>query len=142
MNPKTSIAAAAFLALVLVGSSAHAFGNACKNVNFSVDNHFDAEIEVQQFDFWSRTEGRWLTENFANTKVGPNKQDAIVQENEDIQYAERDDLTEIKVHYKILVDEDEDGPGEWISRTWTDRAVTDPTCFANRWYNADVGPED
>ena len=41
MNGTKLGAAVVFLALLTIGSGAHAFGNACKNVNFSVDNEFE-----------------------------------------------------------------------------------------------------
>jgi hypothetical protein len=138
MNVKTSKVVFSFLKLMMIGSVAHAFGNACKRVNFSVDNNYGKEITVTRFELFSESEGRFLNEDFRNVVVPVGAKDFAVRRGETIEHAENDKITEIIVHFDEFVDTDPDGPGHWVSRTRHDKSVTDPICRADRWYKATI----
>lgn len=127
--------------LMLTASGAHAFGNACKNVNFSVDNNLSRAVTVTKFELWSESEGRWLNEDFKNVPVPMGAKDFVVRKGETVEYAENDRITKIKVHYKYQVP----GPlGEipprvdTVTGTSTDTKIDDPICVADRWYKATI----
>jgi hypothetical protein len=143
MNGTKLGAAVAFLALMTIGSGAHAFGNACKNVNFSVDNEFEVNgqphsLTVERFELFSASEGRWLNENFADVFVPANARDRAVRWGETVEYAENDRITQIRVHFRYVFDNDPDGPGETFHASFTDTSITDPVCVAGRWYNPTI----
>ena len=90
----------ALITLMLIASSAHAFGNACKNVNFSVDNNNDYGVTVTRFELWSQSEGRWLGDDFKNVGVPGGAKDFVVRRGENVEHAENDRITQIRVHYE------------------------------------------
>lgn len=140
MNVKSRISTAAVaLALMMAVSGAHAFGNACKRVNFSVDNNFGDEIIVEKFELYSVGQGRYLNEDFPDVTVRAGAQDFAVRRGETVEYGEGDRIRDIKVTFRHFVDNDEDGPGEWhYNHTWTDSDISDPICVADRWYKATI----
>jgi hypothetical protein len=140
MNASKYVAAVAMLGLVAIGGNAHAFGNACRNVTFTVNNNFTQPITVERFELWSASEGRWLNENFADAVVPAGAQGFVVREGETVEYAENDSITQIRVSFRRFVDNDPDGPGGWIDLQRIDRDIANPKCVANRRYNATVNP--
>ena len=150
MNRKISSAAVA-LALVMTISGAHAFGNACKRVNFSVDNNFTfydpatksnrtVPITVERFELWSQSEGRWLNENFADVVVPAGAKDYAVRRGETVEYAENDKITQIRVSFKYFADTSLNAPATWHEATRTDTSIADQVCVADRWYKATINP--
>ena len=143
MNAKVSSAAGVFLALMMTGGGAHAFGNACKNVNFSVNNGFTVNnsphtLTVERLQLYSASEGRWLTESIPNVLVPAGVQDFPIRRGETVEYAENDRITQISVRFHYVFDNDPDGPGQTFTRTFTDRSIDDPVCVADRWYRVDI----
>jgi hypothetical protein len=133
----------AAVALAAAAPDAHAFGDACKSVNLSVDNENDYGVVVTNFEFWSQSEGRWLNEQFSNISVPGGAKDFVVARNQNIEHAENDKITQIRVHYEY----------QWVSRESaneippkidtaklisTDTTITDPVCLAGRWYKATI----
>lgn len=132
-----------FMMLMFIANNVHAFGNACKNVNFSVDNENDYGVKVTKFDLWSKSEGRWLKNSFKGVTVPGGAKDFAVRRGENVQYGENDRITKIKAHYEY----------DYVSRegayeippkvdtaklTSTDTTITDPVCVAGRWYKATI----
>lgn len=133
----------ALITLMLIASSAHAFGNACKNVNFSVDNNNDYGVAVTRFEFWSESEGRWLGDDFKNIVVPGGAKDFAVRRGENIEHAENDRITQIRVHYEYeYVTRESAGeipPKVYTAKlTSTDTTIINPVCVAGRWYKATI----
>ena len=151
MDGKTFGAAFVLLALGLTGTGAHAFGNACKRVNFSVDNNFTyfdqaqnktvaTPITVERFELWSESEGRWLNENFPDVVVPAGAKDFAVRRGETVEYAENDRITQIRVSFRFFGDTSDNAPPDWHDRTRTDTSIVSPVCVADRWYKATINP--
>ena len=129
--------------LMLIASNAHAFGNACKNVNLSVDNENDYGVLVTRFEFWSASEGRWLGDDFRNITVPGGAKDFVVRRGENLEKMENDRVSQIRVHYEYDYVSRE---GSWeippkvetAKLTSTDTTITDPVCVAGRWYKATI----
>jgi hypothetical protein len=128
---------------MLIASNAHAFGNACKNVNFSVDNENDYGVIVTRFELWSASEGRWLSDDFSNVAVPAGAKDFVVRRGENVEHAENDRITQIRVHYEYTYSTRE-GSYEIPQKVYTaklsstDTTITDPVCVAGRWYKATI----
>jgi hypothetical protein len=141
MCTKKSSLAVASLALALTASQAYAFGNACKNVNFSVDNNFTAAdgVTVTGVDLWSQSEGRWLYNDFKNVYVPFGKRDFVVRKGENVEYAENDRITAIRYYYKYeqLIE----GKSKTVHATSTDTSIVDQVCVADRWYKGTINVE-
>lgn len=144
MNISKSVAILGITALTLVAGTAHAFGNACKNVNFSVDNNYDKGVTVTKVELWSESEGRWLSDDFKNVPVPKGAKDFVVRKGENVEHAENDRITKIRYHYQY----EQWGPmGEipirkdTIKHTSTDTSITDPICVAGRWYKGTINAE-
>jgi hypothetical protein len=142
LSKTASILAVASLALA--ANAAHAFGNACKNVNFSVDNNYDRPVTVTKVELWSQSEGRWLSDDFKNVLVPKGARDFVVRKGENVEHAENDRITKIRYHYQY----EEWGPmGEipmrkdTIKYTSTDDSIADPVCGAGRWYKGTINAE-
>ncbi len=140
--PFRSLALAA-IALMPFASNAYAFGNACKNVNLSVDNENDYGVKVTRFEFWSASEGRWLGDDFNNIDVPGSARDFVVRRGENIEHAENDRITQIRVHYEYSYVSREGSfeipPKVYTAKlTSTDTTITDPVCVADRWYKATI----
>jgi hypothetical protein len=140
MNASKLVAAVAFLGLTTAGSGAHAIGNACRNVTFTVNNNFTQSITVERFELFSASEGRWLNENFADVVVPAGAQGFVVRTGETVENAENDRVDQIRVSFRRFVDTDPDGPGGWIAGARIDSSITNPVCVANKRYNATVNP--
>ena len=130
MNRKISSAAVA-LALVMTVSGAHAFGNNCRRVNFSVDNNFPDEITVEKFELYSSSEGRYLNEDFANISVAQGAQNKVVRTDENVEYAENDNITDIRVTWTHI----SNTTGAFHRHVTTDYSAGG-ICVADRWYKA------
>lgn len=138
MNNRISSAAFA-LALMTTGTGAHAFGNACRNVDFSVDNDFrlggqPREIRVERFELFSQSEGRFLNEGFANTDVPAGAQGFVVRRGETVEHAENDRITQIRVSFSYV----DPRNGRRVNETFTDRDIANPICVAGKRYQADI----
>ena len=141
MNVSRTLSILGIAALPLVAGSAHAFGNACKNVNFSVDNNYDRGVTITKVELWSQSEGRWLKNDFKNVDVPKGARDFVVYKGENVEYAENDRITKIRYHYQYEVW----GPmGEipirkdTVKLTSTDTSIVDPICVAGRWYKGTI----
>jgi hypothetical protein len=140
MNASKIAAAVAFLGLATAGGGAHAIGNACRDVTFTVNNNFTQPITVERFELFSASEGRWLNENFADVVVPAGAQGFVVRAGETVEYAENDRIEQIRVSFRRFVDNDPDGPGGWVAGTRIDSSIANPVCVANKRYNATVNP--
>lgn len=132
MNRMICSAAFVSLALMMNGSGAHAFGNACRRVNFSVDNNVGQPITVKKFELYSASEGRWLNEDFKNVTVPKAAKDYVVRKGETVEYGENDNITSIRVAFEYVNDK-----GNTLKRT---SQYDHPfgTCVADRWFKAVV----
>jgi hypothetical protein len=126
----TKAVAAALTALLLTGNDAYAlFGDdACRNVILAVDNNFGQLIRVRRFELFSASEGRWLNEGVRNIDVPRGAQNFVVEPNEDIEYAENDRITQIRVTF--------DAGGDELQRI--DNTISDPVCVAGRRYRVSI----
>lgn len=109
------------LTLMLTASGAHAFGNGCRNVTFSVDNNANVGITVTSFDLFSQSEGRWLHDDFANIGVPANARNFVVRRGETVEHAENDRITSIIVNTT-------NGP------SLPHAVIGDQICVANKLY--------
>ena len=133
MNRRISSAAVA-LALLVTVSGAHAFGNNCRRVDFSVDNNFGDEITVEKFELYSASEGRYLNEDFANVVVFEGAQNFRVRTDENVESAENDDITSIKVTFTHWTNAN---PTVFHKHTRTDYSAGG-ICVAGKLYNATI----
>lgn len=132
MNRSISSAAVA-LALVMTVSGAHAFGNNCRRVDFSVTNNFPDEIIVEKFELYSSSEGRYLNEDFANISVAQGAQNKVVRTNENVEYAENDNITNIRVTWTHT----SNSTGAFHRHATTDYSAGG-ICVAGKLYNATI----
>lgn len=140
MNRKICSAAFVSLALIMTGSDAHALGNACRRVNFSVDNNHGGEIIVEKFELYSVSQGRWMNEDFTDSFVPTGAQDFPVQRGETMESSQNDIINQIRVSFRHFADNDPDEAGEWHDHTRIDHDISDPICVSDRWYKATIGP--
>lgn len=132
MNSRTSSTAVA-LALMMTVSGAHAFGNNCRRVDFYVNNNFADEITVEKFELYSASEGRYLNENFANISVPQGAQNFRVRTDENVEYAENDDITNIKVTWTHI----NNATGAFHRHATIDYSAGG-ICVADRSYSATI----
>jgi len=134
MFTRKSIIAVTSIILLTTFEQAYAIlgSDACRNVTFTVNNHNTRPIEVLRFELHSVDEGRWLNENFRNVRVPANTNNFVVRFNETVEYAEGDDIDEIRVHFRIRIN------GHWVERVALDTDIDDHKCVADRRYNATV----
>ena len=125
--------AAVALALMMPVSSVHAWGNACRRVDFRVDNEFPDEITVEKFELYSASEGRYLNENFQDIVVPQGARNFLVRQNETVEYAENDVINRIKVTWTHW----SNTTGEFHRHTSIDYDAGG-TCVADRTYTATV----
>ncbi|MCM1981431.1 hypothetical protein [Lyngbya confervoides] len=132
--------AALFSPILLPNSPAQALlgSDACKNVTFRVDNNYGLPITVERFELWSVQEGRWLNENFQDVVVPAGAQAFTVRTGESVEYGEDDDITQIRVHFRVFEDVSNDAPAQWYDRSRIDSDIANPTCVANKIYRATV----
>ena len=130
MNSRTSSAAVA-LALMMTGSGAHAIGNACKDVEFRVNNNFWDTITVEKFELYSIGEGRYLNENFPNVTVLPGAQNVVVRRGETVEKGEGDTIRDIKVTWTHLT-------SAGTHRHTTTDFISNGICTDGRLYTATI----
>lgn len=115
-----------------VQAAAPFFGDACKNVKFSVKNQHNSggQIEIREVQYFNKANGKWQTEQVSN-KVA--SQSATVTTNgDDLKDSEGEQITKVKFKYKFLPT----GRGA----NWSDEIVSaefipsSPVCNANRSY--------
>jgi hypothetical protein len=128
---------------MLSANTANAFGDACKSVNFSVDNENDYGVVVTRFELWSASEGRWLSNDFKNTSVPGGAKDFVVRRGENIEHGENDKIIKIRVDYQYDYVTREGAyeipPKIYTAKlSSTDTTITDPVCVAGRWYKATI----
>lgn len=120
--------------LIVFSDGAYALlgSDACRRVRFTVNNENVSEIIVQRFELFSVDEGRWLNEDFRNVRVPAGERGFLVQDSETVEYAEGDDISQIRVHFRIQRD------GRWRNAVWVDPDIANRKCVAERTYNATV----
>lgn len=115
-----------------VKAAAPFFGDACKNVKFSVKNQHNSggRIEIREVQYFNKANGKWQTEQVSNKEAA---QGATVTTNgDDLRDSEGEQITKVKFKYKFLPT----GRGA----NWSDEIVSaefvpsSPTCNANRTY--------
>lgn len=80
------------------------FGSdACKNADIRITNSFEdvgraARIRVEYVQFYSASEGRYITEDLVNTEIAYGGSNWWY--NEDLQYAENDTITAWRVYFR------------------------------------------
>ena len=136
MNKRIFSAAFVSLALMMTGSDSHAFGNACRRVNFKVNNNFGDEITVEKFELYSASEGRYLNENFPDAVVFEGAQNFLVRRDETVEYAENDNITSIRVTFTYWTNTI---PSQFRRTTRTDYSAGG-VCVADRSYTATINP--
>lgn len=110
------------------------FGSdACKNIDITVENEFEVSgstrrVKVLKFEFYSSSEGRWLTEDVSNQEI--NVGGSRTWSNEDLQYAENDRITQVKIHYQY-----QEFDGDWSDSESHIDNIADVTCRADQNFN-------
>ncbi len=115
-----------------VQAAAPFFGDACKNVKFSVKNQHNSggQIEIREVQYFNKANGKWQTEEVAN-KVA-NQGATVTTNGDDLKDSEGEQITKVKFKYKYLPT----GRGT----NWSDEIVSaefvpsSPVCNANRSY--------
>ena len=128
-----AMSAAVALALIMSVSDAQALGNACRRVDFRVNNNFPDEITVEKFELYSSSEGRYLNENFQNVSVGQGVQNFLVRHDETVENAENDFIAYIKVTWTHI----NNSTGAFHRHTTVDYAA-EGICRADTSYTATV----
>lgn len=132
---------AASFPLMLTSAGVYAFGNSCKNVNFSVDNNYDKQVTVNRIELWSESEGRWLKDDIKNIEVPVGKKDFVIRKGENVEHAENDRITKMKIHYFYKVKEGNGLPADTFTakvKHTSTSPISDPVCVANRWYKGTI----
>lgn len=115
-----------------VQAAAPFFGDACKNVKFSVKNQHNSggRIEIREVQYFNKANGKWQTEQVSNKEAA---QGATVTTNgDDLRDSEGEQITKVKFKYKYLPT----GRGA----NWSDEIVSaeftpsSPVCNAGRTY--------
>jgi hypothetical protein len=140
---RTLLIAMSLAAPVVFTNNAMALGDACKDVNFSVDNDYDKGVTVTKVELYSESEGRWLSNNIPNIFVPKGAKDFVLYKGENIEYGENDRITQMKVHYQydVLVDNGNGGGNDHYQHIYhcsTDKSIADQICVANRWYKGAI----
>ena len=135
MNTKIfgAVGAAVAVALVMSASGVEAFGNACRRVDFRVNNDVNDEITVEKFELYSDSEGRYLNENFADISVPQGAENFVVRLDETVEYAENDFISRIRVTWTHINNTN----GDFHRHTTVDYDAGG-TCVADRSYTATV----
>ena len=135
MNKRVFGATGAALALALMASASgvQAFGNACRRVDFRVNNDFADEITVEKFELYSASEGRYLNENFPDISVPQGATNLLVRADETVEYGENDFISHIRVTWSHI----SNTTGDFHRHTTVDYAA-EGTCIADRSYTATV----
>ena len=107
------------------------FGSdACKDVDFKITNSYEVsgsprDIHVLSVDYYSASEGRWYTEDLANTTIDVGASHWWY--NEDLQYAENDTITMLKVKFKYV-----EFDGDWSDVVTQTEDIPDVVCHAGQ----------
>ena len=135
MNTKifTAVGAAVAVALVMSASGVEAFGNACRRVDFRVNNNVNDEITVEKFELYSESEGRYLNENFPDISVPQGAQNFLVRLDETVEYGENDFISQIRVTWTHINNDTGD-----FHRHATVDYNAGGTCVADRSYTATI----
>jgi hypothetical protein len=113
------------------------FGSdACKNTDIKITNNFEVsgsarKIKVLSVEYYSASEGRWLSEDLANTDISAGSSHWWYDE--DLQYAENDLITKFKVHFKY-----DEFDGDWSDEQTHTDDTTDKDCYAGTNFYLDV----
>jgi hypothetical protein len=114
-------------------TEAKLFGSdACKGVDITVENNYEdgtraAAILVRQFEYYSASEGRWLTEDVTNQEVPYGSTRTFLDQ--DLQYAENDTITAWRVHFSYR-----ESDGQWSLTTSQYIDITNDVCHADDNY--------
>lgn len=109
------------------------FGSdACKGVDITVENNYEdvsrpAAILVRKLEYYSASEGRWLTEDVPNKEIAYGSVGTIWDQ--DLQYAENDTITAWRVIFSYL-----ETDGQWSIDTSQYINTTDDVCHADDNY--------
>ena len=135
MNTKIviGVSAAVGIALLMSAGDVQAFGNACRRVDFRVNNDVNDEITVEKFELYSASEGRYLNENFADISVPQGAQNFVVRLGETVEYAEDDFISRIRVTWTHI----SNTTGDFHRHTTVDYDAQG-TCIADRSYTATI----
>ena len=135
MNTKIfgAVSAAVAIALVTSASGVQAFGNACRRVDFRVNNDVADEITVEKFELYSASEGRYLNENFADISVPEGAQNFVVRLGETVENGESDFISRIRVTWTHI----NNISGDFHRHTTVDYDAGG-TCIADRSYTATI----
>lgn len=112
---------------------ANLFGSdACKGVDITVENNYEdvsrpAAILVRKLEYYSASEGRWLTEDVANKEIAYGSAGTIWDQ--DLQYAENDTITAWRVIFSYR-----ETDGQWSIDTSQYINTVDDVCHADDNY--------
>ena len=115
-----------------VKAAAPLFGDACKNVKFSVKNQHNSggRIEIRTVEYYNKANGKWQTEQIANKEAAYGA--TVTTNGDNLRDSEGEQITKIKFRYKYLPT----GRGA----NWSDEITSEtfetsqPVCNANRTY--------
>lgn len=107
--------------------------DACKDVDIRITNSFEdgnrqARILVLSIEFYSSSEGRYISEDLANAEIayGSNRW----WYNEDLQYLENDTITQVRVHFKYR-----ESDGDWSDEVTQVVDIPNDVCRADDDYH-------
>jgi hypothetical protein len=114
-------------------TEANLFGSdACKGVDITIENNYEdvsrtATILVRRLEYYSASEGRWLSEDVPNTEVPYGSTRTI--SDQDLQYAENDTITAWRVHFSYR-----ETDGQWSIETSQYIDTVNDVCHADDNY--------
>jgi hypothetical protein len=108
------------------------FGDACKNVKFSVKNQHNSggQIEIREVQYYNKANGKWQTEQVSNKIANQNQ--VVTTNGDDLKDSEGEQITKVKFKYKYK--------GTGRGANWSDEILSSEfvpgstTCNANRSY--------
>lgn len=117
-----------------VKAAAPVFGDACKNVKFSVKNQHNSggQIEIREVTYYNKANGKWQTEQVANKLI--NQGATGTTNGDDLKDSEGEQITKVKFKYKYKPT----GAGaNWSDEiTSAEFVPSSSVCNANRTYGA------
>lgn len=105
--------------------------DACRNTDITITNSYELDglarpIRVHRVEFWSTSEGRWTSEDLANTSMEYGA--TLTWWNEDLAHAENDRIT----HWRVYFEYAEYIPGPellfWSTLYYMEINTADQTC--------------
>ena len=117
----------------LEGAEQPLFGSdACRDVDLKIINSFEdgarsARIRVEYLKFFSASEGRWITEDVANTEIAYGASNWWY--NEDLQYAENDTITQWRVYFRYI-----ESDNDWSDLVYQTIDTVNDVCHADDDY--------